>query len=78
LNDLKQQLAPGWSAVNIGITVILFILSWQLALVMIAYIIWGKNLGLDLSKPATLGTFARRIGVAFKAAINAFKGPSSP
>lgn len=74
MNDLKQQLTPSWSAVNIGITVVLFIIGWPLAFAMLAYIIWGKRLGLDLSRPATLGVFARRIGTAWKAAVSSFKG----
>jgi len=76
VNDLKQQLSPGWSAVNVGITVLLYLIAWPFAVAMLAYIIWGKNLGLDLSQPATLGQFARRIGTAWKAAIHAFKNPS--
>jgi len=77
VNDFKQQLAPGWSPVNIGITVVLYLLAWPFALLMVAYIIWGNKAGLDLSQPATLGVFVRRIGVSWKAAVDAFKNPSS-
>ena len=74
VNDLKQQLAPGWSAVNIAIVVVLFIIDlWPFALLMLAYIIWGHKAGLDLSRPATFGTFAKRLGIAWRAAIQTFK-----
>jgi hypothetical protein len=72
MNDFKQQLAPGWSGVNIGIVVILSLISWPFALVMVAYILWGQKVGLDLGKPETLATFGRRIATAFKAGIDAF------
>ncbi|MFK7861162.1 MAG: DUF2852 domain-containing protein [Granulosicoccus sp.] len=77
MNDLKQQLTPSWSAVNIGIVVVMFLIAWPFALAMLAYIIWGNKLGLDLSRPITLGIFARRIGTAWKAAVESFKNSSS-
>lgn len=76
MNDFKQQLAPSWSAVNIGLTVVLFLIGWPLGLIMIAYIVFGQKLGLDLSRPETLGVFGKRIGQAWRAAIAAFKSPS--
>ncbi|MFK7997642.1 MAG: DUF2852 domain-containing protein [Granulosicoccus sp.] len=76
MEDFKKQLAPGWSSVNIGITVVLFLIAWPFALAMIAYIVWGNKLGLDLSQPATLGIFAQRIAGAWRAAVKAFKNPS--
>lgn len=76
MNDLKQQLAPGWSAVNIAIVVILVLINlWPIALLMLAYIIWGRTVGLDLRQPSTLGTFGKRIGIAWRAAIDTFKNP---
>ena len=77
MNDLKQQLVPGWTAVNIGIIVVLMLFSlWPLSLLMVAYIIFGQKVGLDLSRPETLRTFGRRIGHAWRAAVNAFKSPT--
>lgn len=72
MNDLQQQLAPSWSIVNIVICVVLFVISWPLALIMVAYIVWGKKLGLDLSQPRTIGAFAKRIGSAWRAAVDSF------
>ena len=76
MNDLKQQLAPGWSAVNIGIVVVLFIIWWPLGLAMVAYIVFGQAVGLDLSRPDTLSVFGKRIGQAWRAAVHSFKNPS--
>jgi len=73
MNDLKQQLAPGWSTVNIAITVVLFLVSWPLAVIFVAYVLWGQKVGLDLSRPETLVTFWHRIATAFKAGIDSFK-----
>ena len=74
MNELKQQLTPSWSAVNIAIVVVLFIIDlWPFALLMLAYIIWGQKAGLDLSRPATFGIFAKRLGIAWRAAIQTFK-----
>jgi len=72
MNDLKQQLAPGWSTVNIAITVVLFFVSWPLAAIFVAYVLWGQKVDLDLSKPETVATFGRRIATAFKAGIDSF------
>lgn len=73
MDNLKEQLAPGWSPVNIGLVVVLFILSPFLAVLMIAYIVFGKRLNLDLGNLSTFSTFAKRLGGAAKAAIEAFK-----
>jgi len=73
MNDIKQQLAPSWSAVNIAIAAILFLIGWwPLGLVMIAYIVWGSKVGLDLSRPETVSGFASRISAAIKAGIDSF------
>jgi len=72
MQDIKQQLAPGWSTVNVIIMVILFTLSWPMAVLFLAYILWGNKVGLDLSRPETLRVFAGRIKNAFRAAIEAF------
>jgi len=72
MHDIKQQLAPGWSAVNIGLIVILYMVAWPLAVLMIAYIVWGDKLGLDLGRPETLSVFWKRLNVAFKAGMDSF------
>ena len=73
MHDIKQQLAPGWSAVNIGIIVVLFLIDlWPLGLLMVAYVVWGGKLGLKLGRPETLSVFARRVAAAFKAGIDSF------
>lgn len=73
MNDIKQQLAPGWSTVNIVIAAVLFLVGWwPLGLLMIAYIVWGGKVGLDLGRPETISTFWRRIVAAFKAGVDSF------
>ena len=73
MNDFKQQLAPSWSAVNLVITAVLFLIGWwPLSLIMIAYILWGSKVGLDLSRPETVRAFIRRISVAVKAGLDSF------
>ncbi|ASJ75467.1 DUF2852 domain-containing protein [Granulosicoccus antarcticus] len=73
MHDIKQQLAPGWSGVNIGLIVLLFMFTaWPLALVMIAYVVWGEKLGLNLGRPETLSVFGRRVSTAFKAGLDSF------
>ena len=72
MNDIKQQLAPGWSTVNVVISVLLMIMSWPLALVFVAYVLWGSKIGLDLSRPETIKTFGKRLSNAFRAAVESF------
>ena len=73
MHDIKLQLAPSWSAVNIGIIVVLFLLGlWPLSLLMAAYVVWGGKLGLNLARPETLSVFARRVAAAFKAGMDSF------
>ena len=62
MNDLRTQLSPGWTGVNIAITVVLFMLAWPLGLLMIGYILWGRRLGLDFARPETVSAFGRRLG----------------
>lgn len=72
MDDIKQQLAPSWSTVNIIIMVVLFIMSWPVALVFLAYVLWGTKVGLDLGRPETLKAFGVRLSNAFRAGIEAF------
>ena len=46
MDDLKQQLAPGWSTVNIVILVLLFMFSWVMALIFLAYVLGGHKVNL--------------------------------
>lgn len=73
MQDIKQQLAPSWSTVNIIIAVVLLIMSWPVALLFIAYVLWGSKVGLDLSQPATIKVFGARVSSAFRAAVDTFK-----
>lgn len=77
MNNLREQLAPGLSGVNIGITVLLVLMAWPLALLMLAYIFFGQKVGVDLGRPATLATFLGRLKTAVRAGIEAFKKPSA-
>lgn len=75
MNDLQKQLAPGWSAVNIALTVILFIIGWPLGLLMVAYVLLGDRLDIDLSRPHTVSIFGRRVRRSAGAAIDAWDDP---
>jgi hypothetical protein len=70
MSDLRSQLAPGWSGVNIGLLVVLFLMGWPLGLLMLGYIIWGNQLGLHLGRPETMTTAFSRLGNAWKAGLN--------
>ena len=72
MNDIKQQLAPGWSTVNIVLVVVLFLIGWPLAVLMVAYIIWGNKVGLNLGNPDTFAVFGKRLANAWRAAVDSF------
>ena len=77
MNDLRTQLSPGWSGVNVAITVVLFLMAWPLALLMVGYIVWGRQLGLDFARPETVGAFGRRLSSAWRAGTESWsRGPS--
>jgi len=67
MNDLRAQLSPGWSGVNIAITVVLFLIAWPLALLMVGYIVWGQRIGLDFARPETISHVGRRLSGAWRA-----------
>jgi len=77
MKDLRAQLSPGWSPVNIGLTVLLFFVAWPLGLLMIAYVVWGKGLGLDFARPETLSAFWGRFRRAWQAAKASFGSTSA-
>lgn len=60
-NSLQTQLAPGWSGVNIALMAVLFYVWWPLGLLMIAYIVWGAQFGLNLARPETFKTASQRM-----------------
>lgn len=70
MSDLRSQLAPGWSGVNIGLLVVLFIIGWPLGLLMLGYILQGQKLGLHLGRPETLTAAFSRLSNAWKAGQN--------
>lgn len=70
MNDLRPQLAPGWSPVNIGLMILLFIVFKPLGFLMLAYILVGGRLGLDLGRPDTFSAFWQRLAGAWQAGGN--------
>lgn len=62
--SIRTQLAPGWTPLNILIMVALFIFVWwPFGLLMLAYILFGTKLGLNLAEPATFKeAYARLTG----------------
>ena len=78
MNDWRAQLAPGWSGLNVGLTIVLFLVAWPLGLAMIAYVIWGGRLGLDLGRPETFAREARRLGGAFGAGREHWRDGAAP
>ena len=75
MNDLRSQLAPGWSGVNVALIALLFfVVGWPLALLMVAYVVWGRQLGLDLSRPETFAGFGARLKHAWTAATRSWGG----
>ena len=78
MHDLRAQLAPGWTGVNIALMVVLFLISLPLGLLMLAYIIWGRQLGLDLGRPQTLATAGGRLVRAFQAGKASWSAQSGP
>lgn len=74
MNDLRAQLVPSWSGVNIAIMVLLFITIAPLGILMLGYIIWGRQLGLDLSQPQSFAAAGARLVKAFGAAKQSWSG----
>ncbi|MBX2886446.1 MAG: DUF2852 domain-containing protein [Granulosicoccus sp.] len=71
-NALRAQLTPGWSTVNIVITVLAFLWFWPLGLLMIGYIVKGADFGLDLGQPSSFLPFFRDIGDSLREATDKF------
>ncbi len=66
MSNLRSQLAPGWSPVNIGLTIVLYLIGWPLALIMLAYIVWGRQMNLDFSQPGSFTSFTGRLTGAYR------------
>ena len=67
MKDLKSQLLPGWSPLNIGLLVVFFFIFKLFALLMLGYILFGARLGLNLGQPDTFKALWGRISAAWKA-----------
>ena len=67
MNDLKPQLAPGWSGVNIALLIVSFLVFKPFGLLMLAYILVGGRFGLHLGHPETFVALWGRITEGFKA-----------
>lgn len=78
MNDWKAQLAPGWSGINIALTIVLFLIAFPLGLLMLAYIIWGGRIGLDLGRPETFAREAKRLTGAFGAGREHWRSDANP
>ena len=78
MQDWKAQLAPGWSGLNIALAVVLFLVAFPLGLLMLAYIVWGGRLGLDLARPETFAREGRRLAGAFGAGREHWRGAAPP
>ena len=74
MNDWKAQLAPGWSGLNIALMVLLFLVALPLGLAMLAYIVWGGRIGLDLARPETFAREGKRLAGAFGAGRDHWRG----
>lgn len=76
LDNIRSQLAPGWTMVNIVLLVVLFFLAWPLGLLMIAYILGGHSLGVNLGQPETFSVAFGRMANAVRAGVAEFNRPS--
>jgi len=71
--DLKSQLAPGWSPVNIALMLFCLWFFWPLGLAMIAYIVKGAEFGLDLRSPGSFVPFFKDLADVARDTFNKFK-----
>ena len=77
IQTLRTQLAPQWSGVNIAIIVVLYLISLPLALIMIAYVVWGRKLDLNLARPQSFVTAGTRLSKAMSRALSDLSGSES-
>ena len=68
----REQLRPAWTPINIAIMVISFMtgIFWWVGVFMIAYMIWGRDWGLDLSSWGKVEESVNRMGDNLKSAFD--------
>lgn len=68
----RDQLRPAWTPLNIGIMVVSFMtgIFWWVGLFMIAYMIWGRDWGLDLSSWGNVERNFNNMGDNLKSAFD--------
>jgi|GEM_PF-6751618 len=76
-DNIRSQLAPGWSGLNIAIMIVALIFVFPLGVLMIGYILLGDSLGVDLGRPETFTRLFQRIGRAFDAGMAEFNGQAN-
>ncbi len=64
------SLRPTWTGLNILLMVVGFIIFWPLGLFMLAYMIWGRQWGLDLSDWGNVKNHASEAGDKVKRAFD--------
>jgi len=62
----QHQLRPAWTPVNIALMVLFFVVGlWPLGLAAIVYMMYGKEMGLDLSNWGNAKSSAKRAAKGF-------------
>lgn len=77
MTDIRSQLAPGWSGVNIALVVVGFLIGWPLGILMLVYIVFGEQLNINLADPTSLRAFGSRIALAWQAACTSWKSTAN-
>ncbi|MCQ8185667.1 DUF2852 domain-containing protein [Parvularcula maris] len=75
-NTFQHQLRPAWTPVNIALMILFFVSGlWFLGLAMIAYMMYGREMGLDFSNwGATKSTAKRAANKGFAWTSNRTQG----
>lgn len=73
LSEIRAQLAPSWTPVNIGILVVFFLISTFLGILWLGYILGGRYIGLDLSQSGSVQSTFEKAKRSGKAAMASFK-----
>lgn len=67
----QHQLRPAWTPVNIALMILFFVASlWPLGLLMIAYMMYGKEMGIDLSNWGSAKSSAKKASRGFSWSSN--------
>ena len=62
----QHQLRPAWTPVNIGLMILFFAVGlWPLGLLAIAYMMYGKEMGIDLSNWGSAKSSAKKAAKGF-------------